>query len=126
MCYSAAFTASNGKLDLPGSLLLYSQLVWLTYDLSRGNCVGGATHSRLCVPYFYPLRCPLELCSVSIAYHSMREMYCIPYISSYIRTESSVGWKRSYHAFENFSPSFIFNPFTIVPSEKRRKKDNDS
>lgn len=54
-CYSAAFTASNGKLDLPGSLLLYSQLVWLTYDLSRGNCVGGATHSRLCVPYFYHL-----------------------------------------------------------------------
>lgn len=88
-CYSAAFTASNGKLDLLGSLLLYSQLVRLTYDLSRRNCVGGATHSRLCVPLFLPAaRCPLELYSVSVAYRSIREMHCIPYVYVYVRIES--------------------------------------
>lgn len=52
-------------------------------------------------------RCPLELYSVSIAYRGIREMHCIPHVSSH-GIAASVGWKRSYHAFENFSLLYLW------------------
>lgn len=74
----------------------------LTYDLSRGNRVGGAG----CVPYFYPLHCPLELYSELWSFRccSIQETQLHPCMYVHVRMytferNSSVC---SYHAFKFF------------------------
>lgn len=79
----------------------------LTYNLSRGNCVGGATHSRLCVPYFYPLRAARWNCTqFPLPQHTRDALYPL-HIRTHRIATAFVGWERSYHTPSNFSLFYL-------------------
>lgn len=111
-CYSAASTASTGKLDLPGPAVVVFTVATTDVRSLTGK-PRGWSHTAGCVPYFYPLRCPRWNCTARLRRLRRTYIRCGVYellrahTYTYVYTQSSAiaasaGWKCSYHVFEFF------------------------